>query len=225
MNAVRPESLGAMPAVAPRAAAAPTAPRRYDTVQMQAVAPLSAGRELGDLDFDFDIDADGALELDCLPSSLGAREEAPSLALAKAPGARMTPAPMPRMTPGPMLPPAPPWPMAGPAVRRSSASHAAVDPHSALVAFAGFGDPPASIFGSPTYALRVILRRRSLRDDLERARRRKSPDVGLYEASLRAADDGAVRSGVILMSVVTALVMMLVFAATQVLTGALHVPW
>jgi hypothetical protein len=208
MNAVRPESRGAMPAVAPPAAASPSAHRRYDTVQMQAVAPLTSGRELDDLDFDFDIDAEGALELDCVPSAHGAREEAPSLALVKTSGARMAP-----------------WPMAGPALRRSSASHAAVDPHSALVAFAGFGDPPDSIFGSPSYALRVILRRRSLRGDLERARRRKSPDVGLYEASLRAADDSAVRNGLVLMSVVTVLVMMLVLAATQVITGALHIPW
>jgi hypothetical protein len=192
---------------------------------MDAVAPVPAGRELDDFDFDFDIDAEGALELDCMPSMFGAREEASSFALMNAASARMTPSPVPRMTPGPMLPPAPPWPMASPAVRRSSATQAAVDPHSALVAFAGFGDPPASIFGAPSYAVRVILRRRALRRDLERARRRKSADVGLYEASLRAADDGAIRNGLVLMTVIPILVIMLAFAATRVLTGAHHIHW
>ena len=33
-------------------------PRRFATVEMQAIAPLSTGRMLDD-DFDFDIDADG----------------------------------------------------------------------------------------------------------------------------------------------------------------------
>lgn len=191
---------------------------------MEAVAPLSSDRELDDFDFDFDIDAEGALELDCVPS-FGGREEPSSFALVNAPPARMTPSPMPRMTPGPMLPPAPPWPMAAPGVRRSSSTQAAVDPHSALVAFAGFGDPPTSIFGAPSYALRVILRRRALRRDLERARRRKSADVGLYEASLRAADDGAIRSGLILITIIPILLMMLAFAATRVLNGAHHIHW
>ena len=62
----------------PVTGAKPRGPRRYDTVQMAAIAPpLSAGRELHDLDIDIDIDADGALELDSLPSSHRTRVETP----------------------------------------------------------------------------------------------------------------------------------------------------
>ncbi|HSO34187.1 MAG TPA: hypothetical protein VLT33_16745 [Labilithrix sp.] len=74
------------------------------------------------------------------------------------------------------------------------------DTHAAFVAFAGFGDAPAGILGTPGYAVRVILRKRELRADLARARVRRSQDVSLYEASLRTSDDGAVRNGLVLMA-------------------------
>jgi len=90
MNAVRPEirrvSSTSLPAVraqlaarsqpAPVTGATRSGPRRYPSVQMQAITPpLSAGRELDDFDFDFDIDADGALELDSRPSAHLTRAE------------------------------------------------------------------------------------------------------------------------------------------------------
>jgi hypothetical protein len=255
MGAVRPEirrtSSTSLPAVrVPPQAAAPAqpGPRRYNTVQMQAIAPLSAGRELDDFDFDFDIDADGALELDSLPFSRDSHAEPPrpSGQLARdapparpsgelerytPPGrpsgqlARVTPPPMARMTPGPMLPPAPAWPMASATGRRSSSQIAAVDPHAALVAFAGFGDPPARVWGTPAYALRVMMRRRDLRRDLTLARRRHSPDVGLYEASLRTADDGAVRNGMIVAAVFFTMMSLLVWTAMRVLGGTLAFHW
>ena len=131
---------------------------------------------------------------------------------------------MARMTPGPMLPPAPAWPMASATGRRSSSQIAAVDPHAALVAFAGFGDPPASVWATPAYALRVSLRRRDLRRDLALARRRHSPDVGLYEASLRSADDAAVRNGIIVTAVFFTMMTVLVLTAMLVLGGALAFP-
>ena len=246
MTAVRPElrrtSSTSLPAVR---APAQNGPRRYNTVQMEAIAPLSAGRELHELDFDFDIDADGALELDSLPSTQSMRVETPRPSMHGAPPARpsgelarvtpqrrasgqlarVTPPPMARMTPGPMLPPAPAWPMASATGRRSSSQMAAVDPHAALVALAGFGDPPQSIWGAPAYALRVIMRRRTLRRDLALARLRHSPDVGLYEASLRTADDAAVRNGVIVAVVSFTMMTLLVWTVSRVLGGTLTFPW
>lgn len=210
-------------------------PRRYPTVQMRAFEPPRAsGADLSDFGFDFDIDADGALDLDCLPSSQNTRgelrwqstPEAPSAGMGSGPrlegatdarrDSAATPAlvlrrtastQMPRVTAsgamrrtssGQMLPPAPSVPVTVPG-RRSSKSIAAVDPHAALVAFAGFGDAPDGLWASQAYALRVIVRRRSLRKDLAAARARRSPDVGLYEASLRTADDAVVKKGLIMM--------------------------
>jgi len=249
MSAVRPEirrtSSTSLPAVRvpppPVTGAEPSGPRRYNTVQMAAIAPpLSAGRELHDLDFDFDfdIDADGALELDSLPSTQSTRVETPRLStlhgapparqsgqLARQSGqlARMTPSPMPRMTPGPMLPPA--WPTASSTGRRSSSTMVTVDPHAALVAFSGFGDPPTSVFGTPAYAARVFMRRRTLRRDLKLARLRHSHDVGLYEASLRTADGGAVRNGLLVTAVFFTMMTALVWTALRVLSGTVAVPF
>lgn len=214
-------------------------PRRYPTVEMRAFEPPNAsGADLTDFgfDFDFDIDADGALGLDCLPSSQNTREESRWQSTPEAPSAGMgpearresatavrrdsaaTPAlvlrrtastQMPRVTAssatrrtasGQILPPAPSIPVTVPG-RRSSQSIAAVDPHAALVAFSGFGDPPDGLWASPAYALRVIARRRALLRDLASARARRSPDVGLYEASLRTADDAVVKKGLIMVVV------------------------
>ena len=102
---------------------------------------------------------------------------------------------------------------------------APVDPHAALVAFAGFGEPPATIWSTPFYAARVIVRRRALRADLASARRRRSADVGLYEASLRAADDDAVRNGLTFAAALFTFFMVVVAAAVQLVTGVFHVPW
>ena len=45
------------------------------------------------------------------------------------------------------------------------------------------------------YAVRVVLRQLELRTDLESLRRRRSPDVPLYEAALRAYDKKTFRLG------------------------------
>jgi hypothetical protein len=239
MQAVRPEirrvSSTTMQAVRPAVVGkTQIGPRRYGTVQMEAVAPTYGGAQADDdFAFDFDIDAAGALELDAAPMP-SRREappaEAPALVRRQTPSpmARMTPGPMPRMTPGPMLPPPPSSPLAPSmtlARRPSSTTMAAVDPHAALVAFAGFGDAPSSLWKTPAYALRVIARRRSLRADLERARARRSHDVGLYEASLRTADDAAVRNGIVLFVMLSALALALGVAAALVARGGLSLPW
>lgn len=179
-------------------------PRRYAAVHMEAVAPPS-GRMLDDelaFDLDLALGEARALELDGRSS-----------------GSRATPGEM-------LLPPAPPAAVAAPPPgRRSSGTLAAVDPHAAFVAFAGFGDPPSSLWGAPAYALRVIVRRRSLRGDLALARRRRSADVGLYEASLRSADDAAVRSGITLTVGLLVIATALVAATVYLASGVLDVPW
>ena len=52
-----------------------------------------------------------------------------------------------------------------------------------------------------------------LRADLARARVRRSQDVSLYEASMRTADDAAVRNGLVVMAVLLVLAGLLVAAA------------
>jgi hypothetical protein len=55
--------------------------------------------------------------------------------------------------------------------------------------------PPRSIANAPVYAIRVVMRQFELRTDLESLRRRRSPDVPLYEAALRAYDARTFRLG------------------------------
>jgi len=172
-----------------------------------AAPPLSAGRELHDLDFDFHSSsgAGGAPGLDGRPSSHRTRVETPRPPMPGAPSARLS----------------------GERLRAGSppSTMAPIDPYPALLAFAGFGDPPTSVFGTPAYAARVFARRRVLRRDLELARLRHSHDIDFYEASLRTADDGAVRKGVLLTAIFFTTMTLLVWAALQVSRGALAVPW
>ncbi len=165
-------------------------------------APLSSGRMLDDgFGFDLDLDADGALELDCLPSSHHPRVEQPrQTQLEPPPASRATPSVTNLTRPRGVLPPAPPWPMASAGPQRiSSATHKASGTHAAYAAFAGFGDAPAGVFAQPGYAVRVILRKRELHGDLARARVRRTQDIALYEGALRTADDAAVRNGILMM--------------------------
>jgi hypothetical protein len=46
--------------------------------------------------------------------------------------------------------------------------------------------PPSKVWESPAYAVKVLLRQLELRQDLESLRKRRSPDVPLYERALRA---------------------------------------
>jgi len=194
----RPDMSNPPPTV--RLAGPASVPRRFSSVQMMAVrpddgAPLSSGRML-DESIEFDFDADGALELDCLPSSHRPRVEQPrqfehgSPPASRANGKRL---------PG-VLPPAPSWPVASAGPRRttSSGTHEAAGSRAAFVAFGGFGDVPPGAFRLPGYAVRVLLRKRVLRGDLARARVQRSQDVALYEESLRTADDAAVRNGIVM---------------------------
>lgn len=74
------------------------------------------------------------------------------------------------------------------------AAHAAHDrpPPSAhdqaAVKIANFPAPPQKILQAPRYALRVLYRQFELRQDLESLRRKRSPDVALYERALKSHD-------------------------------------
>lgn len=85
-------------------------------------------------------------------------------------------------------------PSVGGAAAISSAKRE-IDPKPGIVAFAGFGLPPESLGATPSYALRVIIRKIQLRDDLRIARLRRIKDVSLYEAALASADESAVTKG------------------------------
>lgn len=98
-----------------------------------------------------------------------------------------------------------------------------LDQHGAIVAFSGFGDPPARILAMPGYAIRVMRRKRVLKAELARAKQRSSHDVGLYEAALRAADDAAIRSGFIVMAM--ALVLALLLGATVLQVCRISLPF
>ncbi|HEY8078475.1 MAG TPA: hypothetical protein VIF62_30305 [Labilithrix sp.] len=107
-------------------------------------------------------------------------------------------------------------------LRTTGSAMNAVDPHAVYVAFAKFGDPPATIWQSPRYAVHVMRRKRTLERELECARRRGSHDVALYEAALRTADTGSVRAGIALMCAAVSLLPLFGIALFQVLRGALH---
>jgi hypothetical protein len=81
---------------------------------------------------------------------------------------------------GPQMAPQPPPPPAKP---------------TAAALIAKYPPPPVKVSQAPMYAVRVVLRQLELRTDLESLRRRRSPDVPLYEAALRAYDKKTFRLG------------------------------
>jgi hypothetical protein len=54
---------------------------------------------------------------------------------------------------------------------------------------ARFPTPPQKIWEAPIYAIRVCLRQLELRQDLASLRKKRSPDVALYERALRTHDE------------------------------------
>lgn len=219
-------------------------------LQPEPEATQMIGRMLDDeLGFDLDLDlaADDDLELDCLPSSHRPRLEQPRQSSYESSTAARSssgePASRPMSRPREDAPPsraggAPPSSRAGgappsrtssrgiPAVAvppstRAAALAPAVDAHAAILAFAGYGTRPASVVGMPGYAFRVLARKRVLRGDLARARLRSSPDVGLYEAALRATDEGAVRTGLLVASMMVTLVLLAAATVYQVMSSGL----
>jgi hypothetical protein len=66
---------------------------------------------------------------------------------------------------------------------------------SAAAVIAKYPEPSGKILAAPMYAVRVVLRQLELRSDLESLRRRRSPDVPLYEAALEAYEPRTFRLG------------------------------
>lgn len=143
-------------------------------------------------EYDFDIHAWGALELE---------DERRRRSLEPPPPASFTPAEKaPRRT-------------------TSSSTIAAIDPHAMIVAFAGFGADPSSIWATPRYAFRAMRRKRALLRDLEIAREHRPQEAGTIEAALRTMDATSVRRGFILVAAYVVLVAALLFAAVQLVMG------
>lgn len=63
---------------------------------------------------------------------------------------------------------------------------------------ARFPPPPTKIHETPGYALHVLLRQYELRQDLASLRKRRSPDVSLYERALHTHDARTFRLGLLL---------------------------
>jgi len=53
---------------------------------------------------------------------------------------------------------------------------------------ARYPTPPDKIWEAPVYAIRVMLRQLELRQDLASLKKKRSPDVPLYERALRTHD-------------------------------------
>ena len=66
---------------------------------------------------------------------------------------------------------------------------------SAAAVIAKYPDPPTEVWRAPKYAIQILLRQFELRSELESLRRRRSPDVPLYEAALRVYDAKTFRLG------------------------------
>jgi hypothetical protein len=61
-------------------------------------------------------------------------------------------------------------------------------PPSPAALIARFPAPPAKVWETPGYAMRVLWRQFELRQDLESLRKKRSPDVRLYEEALKTHD-------------------------------------
>lgn len=177
-------------------------------------------RSLDDLDF-LDGDPSAALHLGALPAG---HIEAETLAGTKLPTTvRFTPQPMEAVkasataTPGAFSERADPREPSSAASQEPSSGRRnldaaalssqpiivglpSIDPRPGIVAFAGFGFVPEKLSEMPAYALRVFARRRVLRAGLAVARAHRPRDVELYQAALVAADEGAVRKGLLLLA-------------------------
>jgi hypothetical protein len=58
--------------------------------------------------------------------------------------------------------------------------------------------PPSKIWESPSYAIKVLWRQFELRQDLASLRKRRSPDVPLYERALKTHDAKTFTLGLVL---------------------------
>ena len=98
----------------------------------------------------------------------------------------------------------------------SMASKAPAEPSPAAPAdpaaiVARFPNPPNAVWQAPGYALKVLWRQFELRQDLTSLRRRRSPDVPLYERALKTHDPKAFALGLALTGAMFVMVTFIVF--------------
>lgn len=207
---------------AARAAAAP----KPATSGAPAAASYGGGNDFAMDDDPFADGAGGALELDLpaqhqrskappsvsVPSAASMQPGAQSLqppSASSAPPASRAPAGMepPRSMP-PLTTPESAAPASGPRSIQPRYPATSADP-SALIA--RFPDPPEKVLATPGYALRVLWRQMELRQDLASLRRRRSPDVPLFERALRTYDPKTFTLGLVLSGAIFAVVTVVVF--------------
>jgi hypothetical protein len=141
--------------------------------------------ELGD-DDPFAEDApNAAIELDAPARHPSASHT--KVSPAPAPEAEPPQATMPQVAAPQMAPEEPAPPIAAALPRRDPA---------ALIA--RYPDPPSRIWETPVYAVKVLWRQFELRQDLTALRRRRSPDVPLYERALTLHDAKTFTVGLVL---------------------------
>lgn len=87
---------------------------------------------------------------------------------------------------------------------------------------ARYPEVPAKTWEAPLYFGRVVLRQFELRQDLGSLRRRRSPDVPLYEAALKAYDGRTYTLGLVITCAIVAVMTLLVFF--PVIMRFLHAP-
>jgi len=75
----------------------------------------------------------------------------------------------------------------------------------AAAVIAKYPAAPAKVWQAPKYAIQILLRQFELRSELESLRRRRSPDVPLYEAALQAYDPKTFRLGMTLNAAILAI--------------------
>ena len=86
-------------------------------------------------------------------------------------------------------------PQSGPHSIQPRYPSTSADPASLI---ARFPSPPTKLHETPLYALHVFLRQYELRQDLASLRKRRSPDVPLYERAIHTHDARTFRLGVVL---------------------------
>ena len=68
-------------------------------------------------------------------------------------------------------------------------------PPDAAVMIARYPAPPQSWWQTPGYAMRVLYRQFELRQDIDALKKKRSPDVPLYERALKMHDGGKFITG------------------------------
>jgi hypothetical protein len=183
------------------------------------------GPQSGDLELDIpqsgahsvpDLGAHAAQSNPSLPASKISGEH-PSASISGAqPAAVRSQAPTsnPQIAPPPSSGDVPPAPLSEPggvaaAPPRAEPPKVVADPHAAMVA--KYPAAPEKLWHAPKYATQVLLRQFELRQDLESLRRKRSPDVGLYERALASYDKRSFRIGMAIMGTALAIATTLFF--------------